>query len=401
METGTLIEGQANPTEIVDTWPAAPVGLARLGYVLLAAIGGLMALGGVTYGLLTLSSDNSAADSVLAITVATIGLAMVVQSRRALDVALWRKLSLLPAWAWLGLLAVVWGLGIVLLKWLPDGAQRALPLLIVAASGLASLLFLSLTLRGLRSPVERQPLSGRLLPQHQVFLSTAVAAAFSTGLALVTELVVFVVAVAAILVVSQLLGDPSILGIMRQVARDPGSAQQLEDWVLGSPVALAALGGLLVVIAPAIEEALKGLPLLLFAHQGARLTERVAILVGVTGGVGFAFAENAGYMSMLSEDWWLGFWLRVAAAVMHGSCSAFIGRAWYRGIVKRRWGGMLLDLLTGWGVHAAWNGLALLVAWFSYQESTIGVLFCVLAGLLPLTVLFAWMAGWGIWASER
>lgn len=400
MQTSAPVEGQTNLTEMVDTWPPAPAGLARLGYILLATIGGLMALGGATYGLLSISSD-SPADSVLAITVATIGLAMAVQSRRALYVTLWRKLSLLPAWAWFGMLTLVWGLGIVLLKWLPNGAQRTLPLLIVTASALASLLFLSLTLRGLRSPVERQPLSGRLLPQHQVFLSTAVAAAFSTGLALATELVVFVGAVVAVLVMSQLLGDPSILSIMRQVARDPGSAQQLEDWVLGSPVALAALGGLLVVVAPAIEEALKGLPLLLFAHQGARLTERVAILVGVTGGVGFAFAENAGYMSMLFEDWWLGFWLRVAAAVMHGSCSAFIGRAWYRGIVKKRWGGMLLDLLMGWGVHAAWNGLALLVAWFSYRESTIGVLFCVLAGLLPLTVLFAWMAWWGIWASEK
>jgi hypothetical protein len=387
--------------EMVDTWPPAPAGLTRLGYILLAAIGSLMALGGVTYGLFNLFADNSAADSVLAITVAATGLAIAVQSRRALHVALWRKLSLLPAWAWFGLLALVWGLGIVLLKWLPDSAQRTLPPLIVAASGLASLLFLSFTLHGLRSPVERQPLSGRLLPQHQVLLSTAVAAVFSTGLALAMELVVFVVAVAGILVLSQLLGDPAILSIMRQVAQDPGSVQQLEDWVLGSPVALAALGGLLVIVAPAIEEALKGLPLLLFAHQGARLTERVAILVGVTGGVGFAFAENAGYMSMLSDDWWLGFWLRVAAAVMHGSCSAFIGRAWYRAIVKRRWGGMLLDLLTGWGVHAAWNGLALLVGWFSYRESTIGVLFCALAGLLPLTLLFAWMAWWGIWASEK
>lgn len=397
----TPAEGQGNSTEMVDTWPSAPAGLARLGYMLLIAIGGLMAIGGTTYGLLTVSSDNPAADSVLAITVAVIGLAMAMQGKRALNVAQWRRLSLLPGWVWFGLLVLVWGLGIVLVKWVPHSIQRTLPPLIVVASGLASLLFLSLTLRGLRSPVERQPLSGRLLPQHQVFLSTATAAAFSTGLALATELVAFAGAIVAVLVVSQLLGDPSILGIIRQAARDPSSVQHLEEWVLGSPVALVALGGLLVVVAPAIEEALKGLPLLLFAHQGARLTERVAILVGVAGGVGFAFAENAGYMSMLFEDWWLGFWLRVAAAVMHGSCSAFIGRGWYRGITRRRWGGMLLDLLTGWGVHAAWNGLALLVAWFAYRESTIGVLFCVLAGLLPLTVLFAWMAWWGIWASER
>jgi len=61
-----------------------------------------------------------------------------------------------------------------------------------------------------------------------------------------------------------------------------------------------------------------------------------------------------GYLSALAEEWWLVFWFR-AAAVMHGAASGFVGRAWWHGIKRGRWGAMLRDLCIGWGIHAFWN----------------------------------------------
>jgi RsiW-degrading membrane proteinase PrsW (M82 family) len=168
-----------------------------------------------------------------------------------------------------------------------------------------------------------------------------------------------------------------------------------------SPASLAGLGCILIFVAPAIEELLKSLPLLFFARQGSRLTERTAILLGVAGGVGFAFAENAGYLSMLADDWWLAFWLRAGTAIMHGAASGFIGRAWYRALRKGQWGPTLVDVLTGWGVHGFWNALSLTASWFMYRGVIEGALFCLAVGVIPLALLFFIMARWGIWVSEQ
>jgi hypothetical protein len=62
---------------------------------------------------------------------------------------------------------------------------------------------------------------------------------------------------------------------------------------------------------------------------------------------------------------------------------------------------MLRDLCFGWGIHAFWNGLALLAAWFAYREDVAGVLFVVGIGLVPLAALFALLARWGIWVQAE
>ncbi len=160
------------------------------------------------------------------------------------------------------------------------------------------------------------------------------------------------------------------------------------------------LGCIFVIFVPAIEELFKCLPLFIFCRSRQALTERSAILLGVAGGIGFAFAENLGYLSSSLQEWWLVFWFRVGAAVMHGVASGFLGRAWYRGAKKAQWSAMLLDLLTGWGIHGFWNALALIIGWFAYQDIIEGVVFCIFIGLVPLAILFVILARWGIWVSE-
>jgi RsiW-degrading membrane proteinase PrsW (M82 family) len=252
----------------------------------------------------------------------------------------------------------------------------------------------------LTAPEGRKALAGRLIPRHRVFLSTSLSASVSTATALILEAIALIGVMTVMLATSQLVGDESTVALLRDAAQDPETMERLEEMITRSPVALLGLGCILVFVAPAIEEGVKAIPLLLFARQRARLSERTAILIGVAGGAGFAFAENVGYLGMLADDWWLTFWFRAAAAMMHGAASGFIGRAWYQGVKRGRWGAMLLDLCRGWGIHAFWNALALVVGWFAYREVTEGVMFTVGIGLIPLAILFTVMARWGIWVKE-
>ena len=393
--------GTQQPFSSQETWPAVPDGLAQIGYILLAALGAVIAFAGGVYLVWTLFWGDQTSDGALALAVTAVGLATAAASVRAFRPARWRELFLASEWVWLGLMVVVWIAGALVVGLLPRWQHRALPPLIVLGAALVSLWFLSATLRGLRAPVERAQLSRRLVPGHVVLLSTAVSASFSTVIALILEGVFIAGVMAVMLFTLRLLGDLDTLALIQRAARDPETLARLEEMIVSSPVAMAGLGCILVFVAPAIEEATKALPLLFFARQKARLSERTAILIGVAGGVGFAFAENVGYLSLLADNWWLIFWLRAAGAIMHGAASGFIGRAWYRGLKQGRWGAMLVDLCKGWGIHGFWNALAVLVAWFAYQEAIMGVLFCVVVGLVPLALLFLVLARWGIWVSER
>jgi RsiW-degrading membrane proteinase PrsW (M82 family) len=396
-----MIEDDTPLLPMPTTWPAPPTGVSQLGYLLLICVGGLMALAGALYGLLATARGAQVADGVLAISVFAVGVVFAVQGSAALTPRRWRALSPSSTWIWIGLLVTIWLLGILFIQIAPRSLPLIMPPVIIAGAGVASLAFLNLTLHGLHVPVQRKPLlSGMLLPRHIVLLSASISAVFSTLLSLALEGTLIAIVIGILLAMTEWLGDASTLDMVRHLGQSQDTIQQLEAMLVQSPIALAALGCILVFVAPGIEEAAKSLPLLLLGRQKSRLTEQVAILIGVAGGVGFAFAENVGYLSMLVDAWWLAFGLRIGAAIMHGAASGFIGRGWHRGVRKGQWGAMLLDLIKGWGIHASWNALALLVGWFAYRGQMVGVLFCVLVGLLPLASLFALLARWGIWVSE-
>jgi RsiW-degrading membrane proteinase PrsW (M82 family) len=388
------------PANVQDDWPTPPSGLAQIGYILLVLLGGATILGGAGYLVVALILDGRTLDLALAIALTLVGASILLHSLRAFDPRRWRALALGPGWVWLGAMVIAWGAGIGVAQALPDLGRWLLPPLIVIGSGTTSLLFLSTVLRGLKRPAGREALVGRLVPQHRLLLSVSLASLLSTGIALLLEAVALIGTIAIMLSTSQLVGDQATLDLLADLAEDPQALDRLEEMLGQSPVALAALGAILVFIAPAIEEGVKALPLFAFARQRGRLSERTAILLGAAGGVGFAFAENVGYLSALSEEWWLVFWFRAAAATMHGAASGFVGRAWWQAIQRGRWGAMLRDLGIGWGIHAFWNGLALVAGWFAYREEIRGVLFTVGIGLIPLAILFTLLARWGIWVQE-
>ena len=395
--TGPLDDERANAH---GDWPAPPDGIAQLGYVALILTGGLLILLGAGYIVLLLILGGAVFDAALAIAATAIGTGILASSLRAFDVRQWQVLSLPSTQVWLATMVVIWGLGVGLIRVFPGQERWVLPPLIVAGAWVTSLFFLSATLRGLTFPAGRVVLSGRLVPRHRVFLSMAIAASFSTGIALILEAMALVGLMTVMLATTRWTGDASTFDLLAGAAKDPQMLARLEELIARSPAALLGLGCILVFIAPAIEELVKGIPLFLFVRQRATLSERTAILMGVAGGVGFAFAENVGYLAAFADEWSLVFWFRAAAAMMHGAASGFIGRAWYHGLKKGKWGAMALDLCKGWGLHAFWNGLALVMGWFAYQERIYGVLFCVGIGLVPIAILFTVMARWGIWVRE-
>lgn len=388
------------PADAHDDWPAPPGGLAQVGYVLLILLGGATILGGAVYLAVALILDPRTIDLALATALVLIGASILLHSLRAFAPRRWQALAVGPAWAWLGAMAVAWGAGTGVTLALPDLERWLLPPLIVVGSGATSLFFLTTALHGLSRPAGREPLRGRLVPQHRLLLSASLASLVSTGTALLLEAVALAGTFAIILAMSQLTGDQATLDLLTELADDPQALDRLEEMLGQSPVALVSLGTILVFIAPAIEEGVKALPLFVFARQRRQLSERTAILIGAAAGVGFAFAENVGYLSALSGEWWLAFWFRVAAAVMHGAASGFVGRGWWQAIQRGRWGAMMRDLCIGWGIHAFWNGLALVAGWFAYREEIGGVLITVGVGLIPLAFLFMLLARWGIWVEE-
>ena len=389
------------PTTVQTKLPE-PGFWAQLGHILLIALGGLMVLAGLGLGVLLLFVKGTIPESALFITLILIGIVFIAQSWRALDPARWKASTKLPSlWIWVGWMVLAWSCGVLITTVFPQSVPWLLPPAIVLGALLPSLMFLSASLDGLFSPAERKPLLTQIGPRHIVTLTFALSATFSTTCAIVVEGITTGIVGLAMVVFAYLSGDTKSYEFLVSAIDEPAFLGSLEQMIVSSPLILVGLGSILVVLAPLIEETLKGIPLLAFVWPKSRQNERLAVLLGVAGGVGFAFAENIGYISVWAEEWALIFWFRVGAAVMHGAASGFVGRGWYRAIAQKRWLAAIGDFSKGLGIHALWNLLALLIGWFSYKGMQEGILFSIVAGLMPLAALFTIMARWGIWVSAK
>jgi RsiW-degrading membrane proteinase PrsW (M82 family) len=147
--------------------------------------------------------------------------------------------------------------------------------------------------------------------------------------------------------------------------QDPGwvedSANVAE--LLLSPWALTAIVSIFVIIAPLIEEFLKGLGILLLALVAYRLPGRSeALLWGVACGAGFALGESLFNGSIALEGWGAVMIVRCGASLMHCVASGVMGLGWYQALVKRRPLGWLAAYGASAGIHALWNGAAIAVA---------------------------------------
>ncbi len=172
-----------------------------------------------------------------------------------------------------------------------------------------------------------------------------------------------------------------VLMISFLVALTPGGLERLTElslklqdpgWVedsanvaklLLSPWALTTIVAMFVIIAPLIEEFIKGLGILLLALLAYRLPGHAeALLWGVACGAGFALGESLFNGSIALEGWGAVMIVRFGASLMHCVASGVMGLGWYQALVKRRPLRLLAAYGTSAGIHALWNGAAIAVA---------------------------------------
>lgn len=196
-----------------------------------------------------------------------------------------------------------------------------------------------------------------------------------------------------------LLTDPALL-------QDVGS---LADWFL-KPGILVAVGVLVVIVAPLVEEGAKsiGVPLLALSKRAAPSTAQGWVW-GIAVGAGFAIAEGL-FNGAAGGPVWAGVaLLRMGTTVMHMATAGLTGLGWSRTLASRRilplFGGFLASLT----LHGLWNGLTVtmvvLSLWMLAElgdpirilVAGLGIMIG-LAGLLLLTVT---MIGIGTYVTLR
>lgn len=277
-----------------------------------------------------------------------------------------------------------------------DEAAALMPLIHVAAGALPALLCLSVALAAAGR-------GGETIARRPALGSLAWGGLGGTSLALVVELILMVSAVIVVGVVLQAV-DPALVERLLAVAQEmqqsgrPPDLAGLRD-IVTSPIFAIGLLGLLGVMAPLVEETLKGLAVPLVIAAGGRPGRLAGFLFGVAAGAGFAIVEGIlnGAMALRMTESWAGLMLlRGAAAAMHCLASGLAGLGWQVILVERRWlAGGVLGLLAV-SLHGAWNICVGIIGLVSLGGATAtdgpaAVARAGVAGLLALFLVGLWL----------
>jgi hypothetical protein len=227
-----------------------------------------------------------------------------------------------------------------------------LPPLHALASFLPPFLILSAVVRPLVRagvPISRRDLALNLA--HGGFIATTGAGALEMlAIAILFLLALLVLALtpggmASVQTWADQLGSPEAwqdLSWLRDLARNP--------WIV------AAAGGILVIVAPASEEALKGLGVLLLGYRCPGRAQ--AFAWGVAGGAGFALAEGLFNGALGLQNWGLTIVMRAATAVIHAVGGGLTGLGWQSLLTTRRPWRALGFYLYAVALHGLWNAAA-------------------------------------------
>jgi RsiW-degrading membrane proteinase PrsW (M82 family) len=130
--------------------------------------------------------------------------------------------------------------------------------------------------------------------------------------------------------------------------------------VLSSPWVVVLLIQV-TVVAPIAEEVGKTLG----AWLGRPTGRREAFLAGVAAGTGFAVLENllyAGVGAAYGEPWPAVIAARALGAAVHPLATGLVALGWWEWRNERDLGALARRFLAGVGIHALWNGTAVVVA---------------------------------------
>lgn len=139
----------------------------------------------------------------------------------------------------------------------------------------------------------------------------------------------------------------------------PGGTEgpaELQRMLLSPPfLAVAAVG--FVVIAPMVEELLKGLSVVTLSYRLRGKAD--AFLWGLASGAGFSFVESLFSGAISLPEWGLIMLLRVGATLMHCLTSGTMGLGWYYALVAHRPWRLIGAYMASVCLHAFWNAVAL------------------------------------------
>jgi len=244
------------------------------------------------------------------------------------------------------------------------------------------------------SLVGQQLADGGLVARWREVLAQVGSGAFLGTAAAFTLEAVLVIALALVAVMVIVLTPGGVERLQALVAelRSPQMFSGPGPWLslLRSPwvIALALFG--VAVAAPAIEEAVKALGVLLMSYR--RPSPARAFLWGVAGGAGFALAEGLlnSVLTLMDEHLWA--WpilARAGTAVSHCLGGGLMGLGWQALLSGwRRWR-VLGYYAVAMALHGLWNALAagmvlteLLASDAAMNEMTLGGLGMVLASTM-------------------
>jgi RsiW-degrading membrane proteinase PrsW (M82 family) len=203
---------------------------------------------------------------------------------------------------------------------------------------------------------------------REVLAQLGSGAFLGTPAALLLEMVVFLLlAVVAVLVIALTPGAEEILQtfLAEPLTGELPDLSQLSP-LLNSPWLVGLVVFALAVVAPALEEAVKTLGVLLmgYYHRPGRAQ---AFLWGVAGGAGFALVEGLLSGSLVlgeEQSWAFAITARGGTAVVHCLAGGLMGLGWQALLSKdRRWR-LLLYYVTAVALHGMWNGLVAGVTYF-------------------------------------
>lgn len=196
-----------------------------------------------------------------------------------------------------------------------------------------------------------------------VILELSHGAVLAPTAALAAELLVVLAVVVAIsLIVALTPGGLEGLVELSVNLQDPTWLENTDNLarLVLSPAALSAIALVFVVMAPLIEEFLKGLGVLLLGYRLRGQAE--ALLWGVACGAGFAIGESLFNGSIALEGWGVVMLMRCGASLMHCTASGVMGLGWQQALVRRRPWRLLAAYGASTGIHALWNAAAVAVA---------------------------------------
>jgi len=384
--------------------------MSYAGHVLMVFCGMMLALAGLLAGVGYLGlpvwspGTQTLATSTLLAAIAALGLGLglglVRQGAGALAGRPGRPVDL-PRGVLLALIfCVVLAFGPAMLR-LSQLALWVFPLFYLAAIGLPVLIVIGFVWRRTREATNRQ-----------MIVQLAYGALGATILAGCLELLAFAsVTVAVLAGVSLLPGGMAWVQQLQDLLQTPAGLQDPERVraVLLTPPILLVGGLLVLVLGPAIEEAVKSLSVLFLSSRLS--TRSQAFAWGVAAGAGFALTEGlfnsilaipawqaapgfpgtGGAAQMLGTglaSWDQGVLLRAGASLLHALTGGLMGLGWYGLLRQSRPWSLLGMYALSVGMHAWWNGLVLGEALNQMAAEAAGQLFAPWSGsLLWLTSL--------------